>query len=143
MLVGIAVVKHPSLHQIDIKGFKIIRTDLYRSHAIARSGMVEVDGGGIVERVTRYMGGFGHILDAGDIEECLTDGFKLSIPNLLGSFQAHHLLSREPLVPGLHVFHLTADDQGTDDKERRYGKLYHDQCISKTCASCAFGVISL
>src|SRR5690554_1193297 len=136
MLIGIAVVKHPSLHQVNVKGLKIVCTDFYRSHAIAIARMVEGDGGGIVERVARHMGGFGYVLDAGDIEQRLADGFKLSIPDLLGSFQTHHLFSPEPLVPGLHVFHLSADDQGTDDKESRHGKLDHDQCISKACDSC-------
>src|SRR5690606_28057293 len=105
--------------------------------------MIKGDGSGIVKSVAGYMGGFGHVLDAGDIEQRLADGFKLSVPDLLGSFQPHHLLSGEALVPGLHVFHLSADDQGTDNKESRHGKLYHDQCISKACATCAFWMISL
>src|SRR5690606_1392726 len=105
--------------------------------------MIKGDGSGIVESVAGYMGGFGHILDAWGIEQRLTDGFKLSVSDLLGSFQPHHLLSLEALVPGMHGFHLPADDQRTDDKESRHGKLYHDQCISKACATCAFWNITL
>src|SRR5690554_70688 len=142
MLIGIAVVKYPSLHQVNVKGLKIVCTDLHRSHPVACSGMVEGDGGGIVERVAGYMGGFGYVLDARDIEQCLADGFKLGIPDPLGSFQAHYLLSREALVPGLHVFHLLADDYGSNDKESRDRKLYYNKSISKARAARPFGNIS-